>query len=231
MISLFLIILLILPGLTLNTDAEAAELTPPSAASAPAESISAEGAPTTPPPKRFNIRVQEAPLVIYSLVDRNQIVNAEFMVPYARNVNLGLQVARFGIYREDSYELRSDNVGIRAEYVLGRRGGFGSGFYVSNNVLMGKYDIKTYKAATLADGHTCQRTFASHGQAITAGLTTGFQYFAQSGVNFNAGVGYVKSRTMKTHATSTSSCVDDPGRLDGKPFESPWLDLGLGYAL
>lgn len=173
--------------------------------------------------KFVNIRIQQAPLLPFALVSDNALVNLETLFNPFASLNIG---PTFVYFKEalSSKKMRSTNLGVRIDLALGKLfplgdepipdTGFSTGFYLSNAIYFGSYSLDA-------------PTYSGTGTHLAAGLMFGYQIFADSGLNFDFGLGYVRTKVLdeSLHATVADAVVS---KSDGQDL--PWFDLGIGYA-
>lgn len=190
--------------------------------------------------KKYNVRLGDAPFLIFSLVRPVNLITGEFMYNIGGPFNLGIVAAYLNREDSDNYQVKAYSLGLRVDLVLSKDS-FGDGFYLSNAILAGTYNSSGKEVLypeydPLEDPDKlntpeCTITYSAKGQSLTAAFTVGYQWFWSNGTNVNLGVGFIESKALKRTLSSTFSGDNCEGKeAPDEEYSSPWFDFGFGYA-
>jgi len=182
---------------------------------------------------KYNVRLGQAPLIVFSLVRPVEIFTGDVMYQVSNNINVGYVVNYLNNRDDSDYKVEAFNVGVRADLHMSQS--FTDGFYLSNAVLVGVYRSSgsEYRYPNNIEGDSqpikpdCTLSFKSKGGSLVAALTVGYQWFWENGFNVNIGLGMVEAKAIKRKITHTTDCLDMNPSTEN--YSSPWFDFGFGF--
>ena len=86
--------------------------------------------------RKYNLRLGEAPLLVFSLIRPVELITAEFMYKLGGPFNFGVIGAYLNRKDMDHYKISALSVGGRIDLVL-QENSFSTGWYISNAILVG----------------------------------------------------------------------------------------------
>ena len=194
--------------------------------------------------RKYNLRLGEAPLLVFSLIRPVELITAEFMYKLGGPFNFGVIGAYLNRKDMDHYKISALSVGGRIDLVL-QENSFSTGRYISNAILVGSYKSSgqeiTYPEydntvptdpPPQAPSPDCTVSYEAKGQSITAALTFGKQWFWSNGINVNLGMGFIESKALERQLNISDTEGDkcDDKSVPDEKYSSPWFDFGFGYA-
>ena len=135
-----------------------------------------------------------------AVVEDVESIGFEMMFRPTPFVNLGPIIATYN-EKKTEYNFSATEVGLRLDFVFSNSGGFSDGFYLSNSVLVGRFQTKESFSH-----QNCSISYSASGGNVVAAGVFGYQWFWGNGYNVNLGGGIVKSRPMKVKQSFSHSC-------------------------
>ena len=186
------------------------------------------------------MRLQHAPLSIFTVLGNRGILGADMMFKVSNNLTVGPSINFARLSGEQIRENSKGNqfgkdvlnesfqMGLRVDLVLNEdllndrkvnNGPFTDAFYISN--ILNYSTFNTYESLNTETNAKGDKL--NEGTALTGGAIIGRQFFWKNGFNTNIGLGYIQTKILEEKDSYK-------GPLSS-PLNRVWIDFGIGYTV